>query len=229
MKNKTLKFNPDLTAQERIKLHYQENSKYSALDLIELGDDPSDFGPDWVLVSDLPVDHSKEVLELAEELSDNYSDEDFPSTGFAFSNANSEQDTEDVRIRYRYSGNKDPERTFCVDMMGADKIYRKEDILKMGNHPVNPGFGMRPTPEQPYSIWLWKGGGLMSEAFPQGTCKHLWRREIYENQSDGRGGKGTQDVKSPLANTIGTRAAIAKGYKIESNPIQVARTPHNMK
>ena len=59
-------------------------------------------------------------------------------------------------------------------MMGAKKMYRKEDILAMGKKAVNPGFGIDGA--NTYSIWLYKGG-------PQ--CFHFWTRrslrQLLEN------------------------------------------------
>ena len=38
-------------------------------------------------------------------------------------------------------------------MVGAQKVYRKEDIVAMGNKVVNAGFGKGGS--DTYSIWLW--------------------------------------------------------------------------
>ena len=145
------------------------------------------------------------------------------STGTAIPNAKSSQDTEDFVVRYKYTGNKSPERGFCQAMMSASKVYRKEDILRMGTKNVNPGFGMSPTPNAPYSIWLYKGGGLLSAEFPNGTCKHKWNRVIYLK-------KGKKlDVNSPLAKLISTTKARKQGLKIPTNDSKVSIAPHDMK
>jgi hypothetical protein len=143
------------------------------------------------------------------------------STGTARPNAKSEQDSDDIVIRYKYVGNPSPEREFCNKMMRADKIYRKEDIIAMENQAVNPGFGMDGV--DTYSIWLYKGGGLLSDAFPGGTCKHKWNRVIYLKK-----GKSV-DVRSPLAEKISTTKARSKGYKVPTNDTKVSIAPHNMK
>ena len=143
------------------------------------------------------------------------------STGTARPNAKSGQDSKDVKIRYRYVGNPNPERIFCKKMMAANKLYRKEDILQMNKPGVNDGFGLGGTDS--YSIWLWKGGGKISEAFPNGTCKHKWKREIYLNINGG------VDVNSPLAKTISTSEARRKGYKVPKNNSDVSVKPHNNK
>ena len=143
------------------------------------------------------------------------------STGVARPNAKSEQDSEDIKIRYRYVGNPRPQRAFCVKMMNANKLYRKEDILQMERQGINDGFGLNGT--NSYSIWLWKGGGKMSEKYPNGTCKHKWQREIYLKKN------GNVDVNSPLADKITTSEARRKGYKVPTNNTNVSVTPHNNK
>ena len=52
--------------------------------------------------------------------------------------------------------------------MVANKLYRKEDILQMEREGINDGFGLGVDKggqggDAPYSIWLWKGGGKISE------------------------------------------------------------------
>ena len=68
-------------------------------------------------------------------------------------------------------------------MMGAEKIYRKEDILRMGKSEVNKGWG--PKGSNTYSIWKFKGGG---------NCYHRWNKQIYV-AFEGTG----IDVRSPKA------------------------------
>ena len=100
-------------------------------------------------------------------------------------------------------------------------LGRKEDIIKMGEINVNPGFGMKPTPNEPYSIWLWKGGGLLSEAYPNGTCKHFWTRETYRR-------KGT-DISSPLAQKVTPSEARKAGEILPTNDPRVYKAPHDMR
>ena len=127
-----------------------------------------------------------------------------------------------LRIRYRYVGNPSPERGFCKKMMSANKLYRKEDIIQMEKASTNPGFG-KGDGSNPYSIWLWKGGGKMSAEYPNGTCKHKWQREIYLNR------KGGVDVNSPLAKTISTSESRRKGFKVPTNDSDVSITPNKNK
>jgi len=138
-----------------------------------------------------------EGYELESVEAVNYEDEDAiqlkTSTGTANPNFKSKFDTEFTLVRYRYAGNPNPEREFCKRMMQANKIYRREDIDLMGEKNVNPGFGMHPEPNKPYSIWKHKGGGLLSATFTGGTCKHYWEKLTYKK-------KGIKiDPKSPIA------------------------------
>jgi hypothetical protein len=194
-------------------------------------DDFSDLGEDidlneWELVSSEPVDYDKEEERDAELERLNSTTVKLMNvaladvkTGTARPNAKSSQDGVLFKSRYRYSGNPNPEREFCKAMMKANKLYRKEDIAMMSQRNVNPGFGMRPNPNQPYDIFLWKGGGLLSDAFPFGTCKHYWTRETYRLRAD---------VNNPLAQTITPAQARKDGEILPTNPSKVYIAPHDM-
>ena len=181
---------------------------------------------EWELISAEPVDYEKED-ELDAELDrlNNVSTQlmrvalDNVSTGTARPNAKSYQDGALFKSRYRYSGNPSPEREFCQAMMSKNKLYRKEDIEMMSQRNVNPGFGMHPNPDQPYDIFLWKGGGLQSEAFPFGTCRHFWIRETYRKRAD---------VNNPLAETITPAEARKAGEILPTNNPKAYIAPHDM-
>jgi hypothetical protein len=135
----------------------------------------------------------------------------FVSTGTARPTARSSQDKQVkdkfFKVRYKYTGNKTPERAFCKAMMNAGKLYRKEDIDKMEFMDVNPGFGE--FGKSTYSIWKYKGGA---------RCHHLWRRVtmmVDLNEDD------------PQWKKIGTRAAEIKGFKV-TNPFEVSVYPNNL-
>ena len=177
--------------------------------LIELGETLD--ASNWTLLSSTEVDYETD--------DDIYKTEFAVSIGRANPNAKSSQDNEDIAIRYRYVGNPNPQRAFCKKMMQANKLYRKEDILQMNKAGINDGFGLGGTNN--YSIWLYKGGGKMSDNFPQGTCRHKWQREIYLKKGS------SLDVNSPLAKTISTSEARRKGYKVPTNENIVSIKPHN--
>ena len=158
-----------------------EEKKKIGIELIDLGED-EDL-ENYELIECKPVDYEEE-----EKLT--YK---FATTGTANSNRRSVYDTDFYLFRYRYAGNSSPEREFCKNMMNAKKIYRREDIEAMGDVTVNPGFGKHPNPNNPYSIWRYKGGGLLSATFTGGTCKHYWEKLTYKIKDV------KPDVKSPIA------------------------------
>lgn len=181
---------------------------------------------EWELISSEPVDYDTETELDAEIERLNKSSVSLMkvalasvSTGTARPNAKSEQDGELFKSRYRYSGNANPERDFCKKMISANKLYRKEDIQMMSNKNVNPGFGMAPNPNQPYDIFLWKGGGLLSDNFNFGTCKHFWLRETYKKKAD---------VNNPNAEIITPAQARKSGEILPTNNPKVYTAPHDM-
>jgi len=181
--------------------------------LIELGETLD--ASEWTMLSSADVDYDTDgdLYDLVEFAT---------STGTARPNSKSAQDSKEIAIRYRYVGNPNPQRAFCKKMMQANKLYRKEDILQMNKAGINDGFqkGGKSNPNG-YSIWLYKGGGKMSDNFPQGTCRHKWQREIYLKKGS------SLDVNSPLAKTISTSEARRKGYKVPTNENIVSIKPHN--
>ena len=131
--------------------------------------------------------HTRHLILLARQGELTW-EKDFIETQLKVScgNAKSIEDSPIYKVRYRYGGNPNPERKFCKEMMSANKIYRKEDINRMSTMNVNPGFGMSPNPDEPYDVFLWKGGGKLSEEFPNGTCRHFWIREMYRKIGSGK-------------------------------------------
>jgi hypothetical protein len=135
----------------------------------------------------------------------------FVSTGTARPTARSSQDKQVkdkfFKVRYKYTGNKNPERGFCKAMMNAGKLYRKEDIDKMEFMEVNPGFGE--FGKDKYSIFKYKGGA---------RCHHKWQRVtmMVDLNED-----------NPEWKEIGTRAAEIKGFKV-TNPFEVSVYPNNL-
>jgi len=133
------------------------------------------------------------------------------STGTARPTARSSQDKlvkdKFFKVRYKYVGNKTPERGFCQAMLRANKVYRKEDIDKMSTQPVNKGFGEFGA--DTYDLFKYKGGA---------RCSHKWQRVtmmIDLNQD-------SSEFKE-----IGTRAAEIKGFKV-TNPFEVSIYPKNL-
>lgn len=199
-------------------------TQLSSQDFLDLGED-IDLN-EWELISSEPVDYDKEAeLDAEIERLNGISTKLMKvglasvSTGVARPNASSYQDGALFKSRYRYSGNPNPEREFCKKMINANKLYRKEDIEMMSQKNVNPGFGMHPNPDQPYDIFLWKGGGLLSEDFPFGTCKHFWVRETYRKRAD---------VNNPNAEIITPAVARKEGEILPTNNPKAYIAPHDM-
>jgi hypothetical protein len=190
----------------------------AAAELIALGEDAH---PEWLLLDEYEVDYDIDEEEnemLAKAVKLNMTDKlvNLVSTGSAFPNAKSGQDRviDGIKFitRYVYEGErKDDSRPFCTNMMKADKIYRKEDIIRMGTQEVNKGWGPRGT--NTYSIWKWKGGG---------NCYHRWNKQIYVSFE----GTGI-DVKSPKASRIAVKKAEKYGYKIRNSKL-VSQRPIDM-
>ncbi len=184
--------------------------------LEEVFDRLAEFGEDedlenWDLVDERPVEYEQEayldsLLKLAK-------------TGDAFPNAKSEQDgvSKDGRkykIRYAYAPNsaKSNSRDFCKKMVNAKKVYRKEDIERMGKQEVNAGFGPRGAAN--YDIWLYKGGA---------RCHHFWMRKTYLAKAEGV----TPDAKNPNAD-ISVNQARKAGVDLPKNDKKVATRPVDM-
>ena len=165
---------------------------------------------EWELVDERPVDYD------AEQALSKYA---FASTGSAFPNAKSSQDgvTEEgkrYKVRYAYAPEttKTNSREFCRKMVASGKVYRKEDVLRMGGQSVNAGFG--PEGAATYSIWLYKGGA---------RCHHFWMRKTYLAKGEGV----TPDVGNPNAE-VSVNQAKRAGVDLETNPKDVAKRPVDM-
>lgn len=185
-----------------------------ANDLIDLGEYPN---PEWVLIDESEVDYDNDDIEneiLSKEpkqslLSKIYN---FVSTGTARPNAKSEQDEniDGIRFitRYVYAGETSKKsRKFCQKMIDANKIYRKEDILRMSEQAVNKGFGIEGADN--YDIWHWKGGKF---------CHHRWNKQVYASF------EGVNiDVNSPKARQIASKKAESYGYVVKNDKLVSTR------
>jgi hypothetical protein len=195
--------------------------------LQEVFDRLAEFGEEedlenWDLVDERPVDYEQEayldsLLKLSESASSYMAN--LAKTGEAFPNAKSEQDgvSKDGRkykIRYSYAPNsaKSNSRDFCKKMVNAKKVYRKEDIERMGKQEVNAGFGPRGAAN--YDIWLYKGGA---------RCHHFWMRKTYLAKAEGV----TPDAKNPNAD-ISVNQARKAGVDLPKNDKKVATRPVDM-
>jgi hypothetical protein len=201
--------------------HYnlsKDDIDYSVAEkLISLGEQPA---KNWVLIDEFDVDYDNDESEnefLSKQPKQNFLSKAWNkvSTGRANPNKNSIQD-ENIEgfnfiTRYTYNGKlSENTRPFCKEMLRANKIYRKEDIINMESYVVNKGWGPRGTDF--YSIWLYKGGG---------ACHHRWNKQIYVSLSD------DVDINSVDVKKIAGAKAEKFGYVIK-NPSLVAQLPYLM-
>jgi hypothetical protein len=201
----------------------QFSSHIDKLDVEEYG---AEMNPDeWELIDSRPVSYEdEERLDAELEALNNPSKSimskvwEFVTTGVARPDLKSEQDGKLFASRYRYTGEISAEsREFCQKMMKANKLYRKEDIIRMGEKPnTNPGFGPRGADK--YDIFLYKGGG---------ACHHFWTRETYKRFIDPRR-KGAKEVTPAEARKAGEilpnpfDKSDGKGYRKDNNLVYKA-------
>ena len=200
----------ELSKQEKLDNEVAES-------LIELGEEPSE---NWLLIDEFPVDYDLDDSEnemLSKELKKGLFSKlvELVSTGDARPNLRDKQDKviDGIKFvtRYVYAGSepRDKSRDFCNAMMRAKKIYRKEDIIKMGGQAVNKGWG--PNGADTYSIWIYKGGG---------NCHHRWNKQVYAAFE----GKA---LDIPNAKQIAQAKASKFGYTIKNEAL-VSQRPVDM-
>ena len=183
-----------------------------------------DIPEEWEMIEEEIVDGEHQDFDFETELNNIANNKtELASTGTARPNARSKQDgtnkadNEFYKVRYVYTqdnflSQSGPTREFCKLMSSAKKVYRKEDLLQMGDRAVNPGWG--PRGAATYSIWLYKGGG---------NCHHFWLRQIYKTSL--RGAKSNIKPSEAISYT----KALSEGFTAERNDKLVARPPKRMK
>jgi len=171
--------------------------------LIDLGEDVDDN--EWELIDESKVIEEPILTETAFKLAKTFT---------SFPNAKSEQDTDLFKIRYQYApkSNSDNSREFCVKMVKADKVYRKEDIEFAGQKVVNKGFG--PNGTDTYSIWLYKGGA---------RCHHFWMRKIYLRRNN-----KSISVNEAKKMILDLEPSDRKENRLPENNFKVAQLPNDM-
>ena len=200
----------------------------------EFGEDAPE---DWELVDEEKVGDEHIEFDFEEVLNDAASEKiELASTGSPKPSRKSEQDGiskksyDYFRVRYVYAQDNflvnktGQKRPFCRQMMGAKKLYRKEDIQAMSNKVVNDYYysenqkrniGWGPKGALKYDIFKYKGGG---------NCQHFWLRQIYKTEL----GK-SRTTKIEDADLIGYTKAVSEGFRPEKNSPLVAKPPKRMK
>lgn len=117
----------------------------------------------------------KTNIELAESSGTlkGYSNPEKSSNQDGFSWKNKDTRLSLWKARYSYSPRRTSSnsRDFCKKMVSISQsgvVYRKEDIIKMGDDGVNSELAAKGRNK--YSIWLFKGGAL---------CHHFWERRLF--------------------------------------------------
>ena len=110
-------------------------------------------------------------------------------------NENSELDTDEYRVRFKYVGPQDERnRQFCADMMSQNRVYRIEDIDQLTAQVANSEFGY-------YSIFLWRGSF---------NCRHVWVRLLY---------KRTGTIINNASSRIGVTGVEGLGPELQPNTV----------
>ena len=219
--------------------HDQANDKLEELtnQLISFGEDEEALLENYNLIDVSEVDYESEdhYDEVVTELNTPKQSTlnkivNLISTGRSFPNRKSKQDgvtkqtgLQKFMVRYQYAPLKtgSDARKFCKAMVRAKRIYRKEDIERMSNQAVNPGFGVKGAAT--YSIWLGDDHANNCESdsynlYKGGArCKHKWFRKTYMLTLDGD--------KSLVTST----KAKSLGFKFPINDQLVPVAPADMK
>ena len=210
------------TKEEETGVKLSKESNKLLEEFIGKGQNEEELLEKYDLIDEMDVDYDLED-ELDKKIDELNNEVKLARVGKATPYKESEQDgkskkegKEDITylVRYMYTAysggyqtRQGRSREFCVKMMNANKVYRKEDIIALEKVPVNAGFGVNGAAT--YSIWLYKGGA---------RCSHRWTRKIYARK----------DGSKSLGNTISTTKAKSDGFTPESNPNKVSIAPRNM-
>ena len=149
---------------------------------------------EWELVDISPVENTDDEADIHSNKFEFFK-------RFAEPNAKSTDDKGIFKIRYRYGPDKysSNSRIFCKDMVAnrnLNVVYRREDILTMGDEGINGQFA--PAGKSSYSIWKFKGGV---------NCHHYWERLTFKR-------KQTAGKFLPLQpNEIGTDERDLENYR----------------
>ena len=218
----------------------ETREKETGVKMSKMASDLEDFGEDenledWELIDERKVDYDAED-SLNEELEKLNNPKlsalskiyNFVTTGTARPNAKSKQDGEangfKFKVRYQYAPLtfKETSRDFCKKMVGAKKIYRKEDIDMMSKTYLGDGYKNKDG-----KVVGWgKGGALTFDRFfykGGGDCHHFWMRKTYRSKRKG----GTADAKNPNSE-VSVNKAKKEGFKPEVNAKEVAKRPTDM-
>ena len=120
--------------------------------------------------------------------------------------------------RYRYSG-PPPQRKFCRALMQMNRLFKREDIIKMVN--LNKPFGHGDGGAS-YSKWSYKGGP---------NCKHMWEevqvfknasgRQIIMSNGPASGNAGVAPYDMPKHGYYAQQFALDEDKRIAVGPVMI--------
>ena len=200
----------------------------------QFGEDEAD---EWELIDEEMVDGEHNDFDFQAELNKQVEGKtELAKAITSRPNARSTQDgvnksyNDYYKVRYVYAtdnfltNKSGTSRSFCRDMVAANKVYRKEDIVNANSMKLNPGFGHPETGYikdkdgqvelGTYNLFLYKGG-------PQ--CRHYWLRRIFKSS--------LRNAKKPIkdAEVISYTKAVSEGFTAKRNDKLVAIPPQRMK
>ena len=200
----------------------EEHSEATELSkwIAEVGED---IPEEWEMVDEEVVDGEHNDFDFEAELNNIANEKiELASTINATPNKKSSQDgtnkakTFYYKVRYVYEtdnflvNKSGTSRSFCKQMVAANKLYTKENIVDANSQVVNKGFG---HDGKKYNLFLYKGG-------PQ--CRHFWLRRIFRTSK--------KNAKQPIDDSqiIGYTKARSEGFTAERNDKLVAIPPQRM-
>ena len=184
-----------------------------------------DMPEDWELVDEEIVDGEHNDFDFEAEINKIANEKiEVASAVKSTPNKRSEQDgvnksyNDYYKVRYVYAtdnflkNKSGTSRDFCRKMVGANRLYTKENLVNANSQVVNKGFGHYGT--EKYNIFLYKGG-------PQ--CRHFFLRRIFKTS--------LRNAKQPIKDSqiIGYTKAVSEGFTAEKNDKLVAIAPQRMK
>ena len=207
----------------------EETVDFSNVEKTELESWIEEFGEDmpedWEMIDEEIVDGEHQDFDFEAELN-NITEEkiELASAVTATPNKKSSQDgtnkskTFYYKVRYVYAtdnflvNKSGTSRSFCKQMVSANKLYTKEDLVNANSQRVNKGFGH--YGKEKYNIFLYKGG-------PQ--CRHFFLRRIFKTSK--------RNTKQPIEDSqiIGYTKARSEGFTAKRNDKLVAIAPQRMK
>ena len=187
--------------KENLNKHFCLNSKEGSIIADQIIEKGEEIGEDWLLVDERPAFEDESEI-------DNYFE--FASVITGDARKKSKQDTSLFKIRYAYTAGRStdgPSREFCLKMMAANKVYRKEDLDKTSK--ANVDLSPADAKGEGYNIWLYKGGV---------NCSHYWMRRIYLKKDNKKisVGKARKIISALPQNR-------KKDARFEVNPPEVAQ------